>query len=110
MSRDEVINTIWERVTYLKNIPLHVDHTSRLKEAFAKAFEQNCVAIYPGYINGCSAINQNEMLKEEEIEYLRERVMSRLTSKKEYADQLQKETIAEIRELLSQLEEMDICP
>ena len=110
MNRDEVINTLRERVTFLRNIPLHVDYANKLKEAFAKAFEKNSIAIYPGYINGYDALNHNEMLKEDEVEFLRERVLSRLTNKKDKANQLQKETIGEIRELLNQLEGMEICP
>lgn len=110
MNREEVIQTLWERVSYLKNIPLHVRHAERLKEVFANAFENNSIAIYPGYINGYEALNQNEMLQEDEVEFLRDRVLSRLKTKDEKARQLQKETIDEIRELLNQLEGMEICP
>ena len=108
MEREEIVKTLYNLVSSLKLIPQKVEKAKGLEEMFKYAFKNNKLRVFPGNVCGFDADDFSTLLEQEEVDFLRERVLSRISKHREHANCQQKEIITEIRKLLDQLEEIEI--
>lgn len=108
MEREKIIRRIDDLAFALASIPKGIENEKKLENVFVHAFEKSKLRIFPEDMSGFDATNYSALLEQEEVDFLRDRVLSRMSEHKERANRMQQELIAEIRELLNQLEEIEL--
>ena len=108
MEREKIIRRIYDLAFALISIPKEIESAKKLEDMFVHAFEKSKLRIFPEHMSGFDAANYSALLEQEEVDFLRDRVLSRMSEHKERANRMQQEFIAEIRELLNQLEEIEL--
>ena len=108
MEREKIIRRIYDLAFALMSTPKEIESAKKLEDMFVYAFEKSKLRIFPEHMSGFDAANYSALLEQEEVDFLRDRVMSRMSEHKERANRMQQEFIADIRELLNQLEEIEL--